>query len=190
MSIIQEALKKAQGYIDDQRRTQDRRPEHHAFLEKKESASHPRRRPIRSKWIVAIASIILFAISGYILQQRFLSKKNSKDRAEGAGELVTTIEGGASHQEVIYKPITKIEPRFEEERAAPAQDTLTSDTRPQYPKLLLNGIMYLAKKPQAIINGSIVEEGDMVSGATVMKIEKNSVVLKFDDTEMILSLKK
>ena len=58
------------------------------------------------------------------------------------------------------------------------------------PQFILNGIMYLNDGPQAIINNSTVSEGEMTGGAKVMRINKNNVVLNFNDLEITLSLKK
>ena len=58
------------------------------------------------------------------------------------------------------------------------------------PNLILNGIMYLEERPQAIINDSVVGVGDMVSGAKVLSIDKASVFLSFNDMAITLTLKK
>jgi hypothetical protein len=49
--------------------------------------------------------------------------------------------------------------------------------------------MYLPSHPQAIINNSVVTEGDTVSGAVVKRISRNSVVLEYDKLEITLNLK-
>ena len=45
------------------------------------------------------------------------------------------------------------------------------------PGIFLNGIVWDQKKPQAIINGSIVEAGDEIAGFTVIEIKQNAVVI-------------
>lgn len=45
------------------------------------------------------------------------------------------------------------------------------------PGIFLNGIVWDRKKPQAVINGSIVEPGDEIAGFTVVDIKQNAVVL-------------
>ena len=45
------------------------------------------------------------------------------------------------------------------------------------PGIFLNGSAWDTKKPQAIINGSIVEAGDEIVGFTVIEIRQNAVVL-------------
>jgi len=53
---------------------------------------------------------------------------------------------------------------------------------------VLDGIMYIADSPRAIINNIIVGEGETVSGANVEKIKKDSVVLKYNESEVTLKL--
>lgn len=53
----------------------------------------------------------------------------------------------------------------------------------------LSGIMHLEDGPRAIINGSTVVEGDVVGSAVVTRIEDNSVVLKKQNSEIVLHLK-
>lgn len=62
-------------------------------------------------------------------------------------------------------------------------------TNIQQPSLALNGIMYLEDSPRAIINDVLVEEGDMVQGALVRKIYEKSVTLESKDAEITLKLK-
>jgi hypothetical protein len=47
------------------------------------------------------------------------------------------------------------------------------------PSLSLEGIVWGGIFPQAIINGSIVKEGDKISDAEVLKIEKNEIKLSY-----------
>ena len=57
-----------------------------------------------------------------------------------------------------------------------------------YPNLALNGIMYLAERPQAIINDSVVTVGDTVGGAKVTRINNSSVLLNYNGLEITLTL--
>ena len=58
------------------------------------------------------------------------------------------------------------------------------------PNFELNGIMYIEERPQAIINGYILQEGDSLSGATVMLIDKDYVLLNVNDSNVRLKLTK
>lgn len=87
-----------------------------------------------------------------------------------------------SRQEVVKKddaPAEKEKPSFFPIRPAV----------PAPPKLELSGIMYLDAGPKAIINGSVVKEGDLIQGATVKKIDPTDVVLDYGDVEIQLNLK-
>jgi len=55
---------------------------------------------------------------------------------------------------------------------------------------ILDGIMYIADRPRAIINNIIVGEGEAVDGANVEKINKDNVVLKYNESEVTLKLNK
>ncbi len=52
----------------------------------------------------------------------------------------------------------------------------------------LEGIVMDAKAPFAIINGDIRKEGDEVSGAKLVSIQKTKVILKRDKKEIVLQL--
>ena len=53
---------------------------------------------------------------------------------------------------------------------------------------VLEGIMQLVDGPRAIINDIIVGEGETVNGAKVEKIKKDGVLLKYNDSEMVLGI--
>jgi len=55
---------------------------------------------------------------------------------------------------------------------------------------ILDGIMYIADRPRAIINNIIVGEGESVDGANVEEINKDNVVLKYNESEVTLKLNK
>ena len=65
------------------------------------------------------------------------------------------------------------------------------ESQPQ--SFVLNGIMYIKERPRAIINGAVVTEGDVVSGATVTSISESKVLLKYinndNKVEMVLKIK-
>ena len=55
--------------------------------------------------------------------------------------------------------------------------------------LVLSGIMHLEDGPRAIINNSMVAAGDTVGEAMIVSITDNSVVLKKGNSEIVLNLK-
>jgi hypothetical protein len=54
--------------------------------------------------------------------------------------------------------------------------------------LFLEGIMWDDRKPMAIINDEIVSAGDKIKGMTVIKIEKNKVILSYQNEEFELRI--
>ena len=56
--------------------------------------------------------------------------------------------------------------------------------------LKLMGIIWDNKNPKAVINGKIVGIGSKIKESVVVKITPDSVVLKSDDTEFEISIKK
>jgi hypothetical protein len=55
-------------------------------------------------------------------------------------------------------------------------------------QFVLSGIMYVENKPQAIINGYVLEEGDKINGATILAIEKDCVLLNLNNSDIRLDL--
>jgi hypothetical protein len=63
------------------------------------------------------------------------------------------------------------------------------EKKPASPEFVLNGIMYLEGSPRAIVNDVMVEPGDTVNGAKVVKIDRQDVVLLYNGSEIVLKLK-
>ncbi|MDD5439268.1 MAG: hypothetical protein PHS37_03685 [Candidatus Omnitrophica bacterium] len=58
------------------------------------------------------------------------------------------------------------------------------------PELLLNGIMYSAKKPYVIINNNLLSVGDSLAGFTVTAISVDAATLEKDGQTTVIHLKK
>lgn len=174
MSIVQEALKKAQNYIDEQKASQKENIE-----EPKRNAgiSDKKRHKIIPLFFAGFIILSIFAVKQFLPLGKFrLTTPPAKSDPVDA----------ASRQEVSYKAIT---PRIE---PVPLPDpTPLHEIRKvtSAPNLVLNGIMYFSDGPQAVINGSRVAEGGIIGGAKVVRINKNNVVLNLDDLEITLNLK-
>jgi len=65
----------------------------------------------------------------------------------------------------------------------------SADVSGVIPDFVLNGIMILGAGPEAIINNSVVEEGDKIGDAQVETIDDSSVVLKYKGKKITLKLK-
>lgn len=185
MSIIQEALKKAQNYIDNQKSSQKERAEEDIHAEKEtpqQRIAATSKKSFKSTPLLLIVFIILaaFAAKQFLLPL----KANLENRVKtGSGDTI-------SHQDITYKPIVPIETVVPEPYINPTTPSVEVRKRvTATPEFVLNGIMYLNDGPQAVINGYRVDEGDMINGAKVVRINKNNVVLNFDDLEVTLNLK-
>jgi len=58
----------------------------------------------------------------------------------------------------------------------------------EWPKFELNGILWDPEKPLAVINNSVVKEGDIVEGVKIKKIKPGYVVLEKEGIEQTLTL--
>lgn len=72
--------------------------------------------------------------------------------------------------------------------AAPAADPAPGAARPEFPKLTLRGIFYSPTRPSALINGKPVFVGNVVSGARVVTIERDSVTVEFEGERRVMAL--
>ena len=187
MSIIQEALKKVQEIKSPRAGVMDKWPDRPGrpsdkvrFPPPTSNPTKPGKKlfsPMNLKLALPIFLIIL-AVPFFIFAQTRIygsAAKNSRN----------------SSQEVSYKTIIKPADTKTENYGVSQIKHFASAIKlsPGYPDLVLNGIMYLEDGPRAIINNSIVGEGDTISGAVVHKINRRDVILRSDDTEIKIDLK-
>lgn len=64
----------------------------------------------------------------------------------------------------------------------------SSDSGPGLEGLILNGIMWDAEAPYAIVNSDVVKVGDKLRGMKVTAITENSVVLEYEGKKYTLNL--
>ena len=181
MSIIQDALKKVQsGYHEKKMAAAKTEPFKQKVIAPKIkkrgafSAFRKLRKPTRTRVIfmssmaiVFIASVLIAVIGMSFFSLYRASAKNKND--------------------VQVKPLNaqNIPPKPKEE---PAKIPDSAASHP--PLFVLNGVMYLDGKPQAIINGYILEEGDTLNGATVLALDKDYVLVHLNDAKIKLTLNK
>lgn len=184
MSIIQEALKKAQTtYIKEIiKEVPQQKPDTGTdpAVQKHHHAMVPFARLIPGV-------ILLILIAGFGLNSFF-----SKNPAE--------IPTDKQRQNVSYKsalkdialenPSVALMGIQAQSMVSPIKSVVSSGTALVHaPDLELNGIMYMQETPRAIINGNMVEVGESVSGAKIDAINKDSVLLNYNDLEITLKLK-
>lgn len=191
MSIIQEALKKAQVDLKKSGSAAGQKTLHPV------SGSAEKAGPARKRSVLRLTPVMFAAVSGSILiaasvlatiyfghvartvkaadMQRSPSPSQNED-----GNNLQPASGPAASQDVTYAPLGA-----SGVSGASTAALLTAKT----PELHLSGIMYTEELPRAIINDRIVQAGDVVSGAKVKNIGPKSAVLEFGDTEITLNIK-
>lgn len=181
MSIIQEALKKAQvDYLEKKKPERKEPPLHRMAVPKADIRGKIRsaRKTKRSITILSIFVVSILIISALGLRI-FLIYKGSLKKEKNITEPLLSKEVPAAPIAEIVAPASFVKPKIEPGAAA----------TPPPPIFILNGTMYLDAKPQAIINGYILEEGDVINEATVMVIDKDYVLLNLKDDKLKLNLK-
>lgn len=165
MSIIQEALKKA----------------HYNFTQRKIPQAIVKVKKTRSFFIPSyIYLVVIFAITlGIALNSYSFSKS-------------------AAHRTINSNKSVKVEPRLkkfrhtlqdmQKSKEAIKNFILSNTVINKTPEFVLNGIMYLSDRPKAIINSSVVQEGDSVDGATVKAINQDNVHLVLNNEEITIKL--
>lgn len=181
MSVIQDALRKAQGeYVEKKipRIIKEAAPrpkiEVRTLRETKKTTSL--RLPVLT--VILIGLLLIYGLK-LSLQYSTIPEKNTKvsDKVEA-----TALRHGNT---ATSPSAAKREDSFNPPKIGPA-NLIT----PRPSNFVLNGIMYVENKPQAIINGYVLEEGDKINGAVVLIIEKDCVLLDFNDANIKLELDK
>ena len=176
MSIINEALKKAQEANRQQQANAAGRvsePSEDILLKTKISQlpAAPRRNlklPARVKWFAPALIAVVIIVTGQI----FL-KKIFRTTSPVANLLLTPAH--------IPETTPSSSPS-----AAPAP---ISQNAQDLPALMLTGIVYDNEKPYAIVNNKVLSKGDMIDGAMLIEINRESVKFVFNDEEFELSSK-
>lgn len=65
------------------------------------------------------------------------------------------------------------------EREKKRREKTKVDAKPTMPRLEITGLVWNTDRPQAIINGQVVDEGDIVSQVQIVSIEKSRIDVKF-----------
>ncbi|MBI3882457.1 MAG: hypothetical protein HY301_20655 [Verrucomicrobia bacterium] len=208
MSLINEALKQAS-------QVQPVAPQHPAprAMGVLHHARHEERRPA---WIALVvlpfALTVVLLLAAFFLREWWMSGEHRDASAEPAAPTAAAKTGTAPafstptpSAAAVTAPTTSPEsfvPKVED--AAPrdlqsndgeiadASGTLivepAAPVAKPAPTFKLQGITYSAASSSALINGAFVFVGDEVNGATVAKIERQSVTLQFDGELKVLKM--
>ncbi len=125
--------------------------------------------------ILGLGSLFLFTFKG----DDAASKKSPLQEIKVPASMVTTTVKSAAEGYVSPQPVPKQEPQL-----VTIFKPMISNRR-----LSLSGIIYGIGKPAAIIENKIVEEGESVKGAKVVKIYADRVELLNESSGEIFILK-
>ncbi|MGC8744746.1 MAG: hypothetical protein ACP5T0_12775 [Verrucomicrobiia bacterium] len=90
-----------------------------------------------------------------------------------------------SEEQIKVKPETIVS---NVTRAAESSSKAQPVSEMQFPQLKLNGIFYRVNNPSAIINGKLIKVGDVIDGAKIISIDKNSVTVEFSNQTRVLRM--
>jgi len=187
MSIIVEALKKAQGSLKT------------TLPSRREDTSSPRRPQIKKPKIKkhitawAVASFLLLVVISFY----FLSPNLIKETLPTSPPTYPSV----ALKEEVEKPSHVLRPAEEENppiisslpiiSSPPPVASLPSLTFAEVNKSIdLDGIMYTPEKPLAIINGAVWGEGDYIGKFEISKIEKDFIEVTSGGQEFVIKLKR
>jgi len=162
VSIIQEALKKAGESPSKTEIKHEKKP----VPPKETIKPTPDNKPSEPK-------LIYYVMTGLLLVLLFGIILIVSNSSQSAGMPVSI-----KNTNPVIMP--KIERR--EEQIAPSRK------RGNAGGFVLNGIMQLVDGPRAIINDIIVGEGETIGGAKVEKIQKDGVLLNYNDSDVTLNI--
>ena len=196
MSIITEALKKAQ---EDRLKKRSRidteigQPYVESAPEtEKRTARNTGKEPAASKipvvYLVVFSAVVL--TGGLIAALLYITHSNVKP---------PSIDKPPVDKHLTITHISSKEKALpEEEISVPKKKEVTEiftdfvDKKTEKEKISLphlNGIMYSPDNPQAVINGVMVSEGEVIDGCTIMKILPNKVRITAEGEEFELELR-
>jgi type II secretory pathway component PulC len=179
MSIVQEALKKAQHNYAGKKSL----PQAHEEPGQEPAATVPVEaldmRVITKKIAIIVSVIALLALATGFGIRTLFSKMVTMDKERKSKNLTAVVQKTPPDKVVPPPPSSEIVERATEKPLALA----SSGQADQSPSLVLNGIMYGEENSKAIINGTLVREGDVISGAIVTSITAKSVLLKYNNND-------
>jgi len=179
MSIIQEALKRAQYNYTGKKSLPQAHEEPGREPTIPTPAEAPDLRVITKKIAVIVYVITLLAlVTGFGIRAIF-SKIATTNKERKSKDLTVAVQKTDPDKAVPPPPSSVAVEQATERPLA----LVSSGQANQSPNLILNGIMYIEENPKAIINGTVVRKGDVISGAIVTSITENNVLLKYNNND-------
>ncbi|MHC4913693.1 MAG: general secretion pathway protein GspB, partial [Planctomycetota bacterium] len=118
---------------------------------------------------------VLFVIMIFVFTRVFSTPSHVAAQPAGSGPTGAL----ASPKDIDWE----IPEPYPETLRDPMQIGSTGTTEVQTSELVVKGIVYSEDDPSAVVGNQIVHEGDEIMGATVVKINSDSVVFRMNDKE-------
>lgn len=135
--------------------------------------------------IIFVCFLLVFSVAG--AQEKGGVVSTGSDNTEVLGNLEDLKNPFLSS----LPPPVKVEPPKKPEiKPKPKPKKVDPVVKKTPPKLNLIGMVWGEARSQAIINGAVVSEGDVISGARVLSISKKGVQLLFDEARIDLMMDK
>jgi hypothetical protein len=149
--------------------------------------------PAKRTGILVLALVVTAAGVAGVYAKRFLGAPPPATASAlpvGVSQPPTTVD----EEQVVSRVIEKIKAEQQQavEVTSPAPAPLpvaAPPSRPEPPKLVVQGITRDGKMSEAMINGVTVRAGEQIDGATVTGIEASRVTLSFAGQEIVLRLR-
>lgn len=126
---------------------------------------------------------ILFIALIYVLMPLFKRPKTSKPTTAGPAVLAVDNRGDVDWKVPEPYPTTLRDPM------QPSSYMVVADEETEVMRsvgsLIVKGIVYSRENPVAVVGTQVVHEGDVVSGASIVKINKDSVEFKMNDKKWV-----
>jgi hypothetical protein len=148
-------------------------PWQHTWLQIKNKLLKPKPGvSVKRQMTVAVSIPVLFIILIFVVTQVFSTPSRKMPRPAAAS--LTYAASGAN------KIDWQIPDTYPAALRDPMQFGSTAVSRADAGNLILKGIVYSEDSPSAVVGTQIVRQGDKVSGATVVKISRDSVEFEMD----------
>ena len=150
------------------------------------SAPAPAPRKRVSPRVAAIASFAAVLVIGLI----WFATRGGKEADGGRSVPVSAREGDPTSGETAAAPGESVPAAGEQPSQASVKPDGSAPTTPADPlsTLRLEGIFFRSIRPAAVLNGKTVFKGDIIAGARVIAIDRQSVIVEFGGQQKTLRL--